>query len=160
MNVSTDLQQSLAASDQPLGYLLTQVHRGLRSLLDERLGAEGFTMPQVAVLVALLRMPGIPVAELARRAFVTPQAMGEVLAGMEKKCLITRRAHKSDGRMLPARLTPRGRIAMKKCQRHLKAAELKLVSLLPGADVRKLIELLEQCLQGLQAGIPGSHTTT
>ena len=139
---------------EPVGYLLTQVHRGLRSLLDETLGSEGFTMPQVAVLVALWRTPGASVAELARRAFVTPQTMGEVLASMEAKGLIVRRAHKTDGRILPAELTSQGSAALKTCQKPLAAAESRLLSRLSAQQRQQLTQLLKQCLKGLETDLP------
>jgi DNA-binding MarR family transcriptional regulator len=149
-----DRDQSV--SIEPVGYLLTRVHRGLRSLLDETLGAEGFTMPQVAVLVALARKPGASVAELARHAFVTPQTMGEVLAGMEAKDLIARQAHESDGRMLPATLTRSGGVALKACQKHLAAAESRMLSQLSLVEQRSLAQLLARCMEGLEGGVEAS----
>jgi DNA-binding MarR family transcriptional regulator len=148
--------RALTVAGEPVGYLLTRVHRGLRSLLDATLGSEGFTMPQVAVLVALWRTPGVSVAELARRALVTPQTMGEVLVGMEAKGLIVRRAHKSDGRMLPAELTSQGSAALRTSQKHLAAAESRLLSQLSAQQRQQLTQLLKQCLEGLGIDLPAS----
>jgi DNA-binding MarR family transcriptional regulator len=152
------LERSHTVAREPVGYLLTRVHKGLRSLLDETLGSKGFTMPQVAVLVALWQTPGVPVAQLARRAFVTPQTMGEVLAGMEAKGLIVRRAHKTDGRILPAELTAQGSAALKTCQKQLAAAESRLLSRLSAQEQQQLTRLLKQCLEALEMDLPVSGT--
>ncbi len=98
----------LTGADQPVGYLLMRVHRALRAAIDETLRPHGFTLPQVTVMFALAHKSGLSTADLARRAFVTPQAMGEVLAGLEAKGCVIRRAHDSHGRILPAELTRGG----------------------------------------------------
>lgn len=42
-------------------------------------------MSQYAVLRAVADVPGAPVAELARRTFVTRQSLGDVLNGFERQ---------------------------------------------------------------------------
>jgi DNA-binding MarR family transcriptional regulator len=149
-----------AGSDQPVGYLLMRVHRALRATIDDTLRPHGFTMPQVAVLFALGRKAGLSTAELARLAFVTPQAMGEVLAGLEAKGFVIRRAHDSHGRILPAELTATGIEARNLCHGVLARAERQMLSDL-SADEQHLFGLsLERCLVGLcepaaEAGVRG-----
>ena len=138
-----------SASGQPLGYLLVRVHRALRAAVDEALRPHGFTMPQVAVMFALSRRSGLSTAELARRAFVTPQAMGEVLAGLQAKGCVVRRAHDSHGRILPAELTPLGVETRKVCHDVLVKAQAQMLSGLSADEGRLLGELLERCLEGL-----------
>lgn len=138
-----------AGSKQPVGYLLMRVHRALRATVDDTLRPHGFTMPQVAVLFALGRKAGLSTAELARLAFVTPQAMGEVLAGLEAKGFVIRRAHDSHGRILPAELTATGIEARNLCHEVLAKAERQMLSDL-SADERQMFGLsLERCLVGL-----------
>ena len=138
-----------AGSGQPVGYLLMRVHRALRATIDDTLRPHGFTMPQVAVLFALGRKAGLSTAELARLAFVTPQAMGEVLAGLEAKGFVIRRAHDSHGRILPAELTATGIEARNLCHEVLVRAERQMLSDL-SADERHMFGLsLERCLVGL-----------
>ena len=138
-----------AGSKQPVGYLLMRVHRALRATVDDTLRPHGFTMPQVAVLFALGRKAGLSTAELARLAFVTPQAMGEVLAGLEAKGFVIRRAHDSHGRILPAELTATGIEARNLCHEVLARAERQMLSDL-SADEQQMFGLsLERCLVGL-----------
>ena len=138
-----------AGPGQPVGYLLMRVHRALRAAIDETLRPHGFTMPQVAVMFALGRKTGLSTAELARLAFVTPQAMGEVLAGLEAKGCVIRRAHDSHGRIQPAELTPAGIEARNLCHDVLARAERQMLSDLSAEERRMLGQSLERCLVGL-----------
>ena len=118
-------------------------------------------MPQVAVLFALGRKTGLSTAELARLAFVTPQAMGEVLAGLEAKGFVIRRAHDSHGRILPAELTATGVEARNLCHEVLAKAETQMLSDLSADERNSFGQSLERCLVGLcdpaaEAGVPQS----
>jgi DNA-binding MarR family transcriptional regulator len=151
--MSTDqhpCDHEFAGSGQPVGYLLMRVHRALRAAIDETLRPHGFTMPQVAVMFALDRKSGLSTAELARLAFVTPQAMGEVLAGLEAKGCVIRRAHDSHGRIQPAELTPAGVEARNLCHEVLARAETLMLSDLSADERRMLGRSLERCLVGLR----------
>lgn len=149
MSEQQSVDHEFAGTRQPVGYLLMRVHRALRATIDDTLRPHGFTMPQVAVLFALGRETGLSTAELARLAFVTPQAMGEVLAGLEAKGFVIRRAHDSHGRILPAELTATGIEARNLCYEVLAKAERQMLSDL-SADERHIFGLsLERCLVGL-----------
>jgi DNA-binding MarR family transcriptional regulator len=149
MSEQQSLNPEFTGSGQPVGYLLMRVHRALRATVDDTLRPHGFTMPQVAVLFALGRKTGLSTAELARLAFVTPQAMGEVLAGLEAKGFVVRRAHDSHGRILPAELTTAGIEARNLCHDVLVSAEKHMLADL-SADERHLLgQSLERCLVGL-----------
>ena len=153
----------LKGSGQPVGYLLMRVHRALRAAIDETLRPHAFTLPQVTVMFALARKSGLSTADLARRAFVTPQAMGEVLAGLEAKGCVIRRAHDSHGRILPAELTPIGIEARKLCHEVLARAEEQMLSGLSADERETLGRLLERCLEGLhdplnEEGAPAGST--
>ena len=136
-------------TDQPVGYLLMRVHRALRASIDETLRPHGFTLPQVTVMFALAYKSGLSTADLARRAFVTPQAMGEVLAGLEAKGCVIRRAHDFHGRIQPAELTETGMEARKLCYEVLARAEAQMLSGLSADERITLGGLLERCLEGL-----------
>lgn len=141
--------QEFAGSGPPVGYLIMRVHRALRAMIDDTLRPHGFTMPQVAVMFALGRKTGLSTAELARLAFVTPQAMGEVMAGLEAKGFVIRRAHDSHGRILPAELTPAGIEARNLCHEVLAKAETQMLSDLSSDERRMFGHSLERCLVGL-----------
>jgi DNA-binding MarR family transcriptional regulator len=141
---------STTASERSLGYLLMRVFRALRASMEEAVRPNGFTMPQVAVLLALGHRSGLSTADLARRAFVTPQAMGELLAGLETRGLVVRRVHDSHGRILPAELTAAGLAARQLCHDHLERAEAEMLSGLSTDERKALSGLLERCLHWRQ----------
>ena len=146
----TSYDREFASSPvQPVGYLLMRVHRALRAMIDDTLRPHGFTMPQVAVMFALGSKSGLSTADLARLAFVTPQAMGEVLAGLEAKGFVVRRAHDSHGRIQPAALTAAGLEARNLCHDVLDRAERQVLSDLSSDERRMLGSALERCLVGL-----------
>ena len=149
MTQHQSLDHEFSSPGQPVGYLLMRVHRALRAMIDDTLRPHGFTMPQVAVLFALGRKTGLSTAELARLAFVTPQAMGEVLAGLEAKGFVIRRAHDSHGRILPAELTPTGTEARDLCHNVLVRAEGQMLADLSADERNMLGRSLERCLVGL-----------
>lgn len=138
-----------AGTGQPVGYLLMRVHRAIRAMIDDRLRPHGFTMPQVAVMFALGRKSGLSTADLARLAFVTPQAMGEVLAGLEAKGFVVRRAHDSHGRIQPAALTAAGEEARNLCHEVLEEAETQMLADLSTDERSMLGDTLERCLASL-----------
>ena len=78
----------------------------------------GLTTLQYTTL-SVLHRHGAPLsnAQLARRAYMTPQSMSEVIDALQTKGLIKRNPHPSHGRLLPATLTPKGRRVLAACDR-------------------------------------------
>ena len=98
-----------------VGYLLVQAWHTMRAALDAALRPHDLTAPQYAALSVLARDPGLSGADLARACNITPQAINEVLATLERKHMVERRPHPTHGRILQATLTDEG-------QRRLQAA--------------------------------------
>jgi DNA-binding MarR family transcriptional regulator len=142
----------LAPSGEPIGYALTRLQQALRAALDDGLGPLGFTLHQVAVMAALKRTPNLSAASLARHCFVTPQAMGELLTGLEKSELIVRTPHESHGRMLPAQLTATGLAALHRCHVVVTDVETRMLSRLTVQEQTALGVSLDRCLEGLRTG--------
>lgn len=95
-----------------LGYALKRAQQALRGHLDAELRNIGLTTPQYSVLAGLEVSAGLSNAELARRAFVTPQTMQAIIVTLERDGLIKRAAHPVHGRVLTTELTPDGRAAL------------------------------------------------
>ena len=77
--------------------------------LEEIVSRQGLGIPHYVVLTLLSESPGSPNAELARKAFVTPQSMNEVLKQLEASGLVERHQSPSNARILVARLPTRAR---------------------------------------------------
>lgn len=98
-------QESLERS---LGYNLKRTQHRLRRRMDEALKACGLSTAQNAVLAALKAQPDMTNADLANAAFITPQSMQSVLAGLEAAGYVVRRQDDHHGRRQLARLTQAG----------------------------------------------------
>src|SRR3712207_1658525 len=76
---------------QRLTYLVKRLEMAERARMEEVLRPLGVTLQQYTALSILERREGLSSAQLARRHFVTPQAMHQLVASMEHDGLIERR---------------------------------------------------------------------
>ncbi len=106
-----------------LGYALKRAQQALRGYLDTELRATGLTTPQYSVLAGLEVSGGLSNAELARRAFVTPQTMQAIIVTLERAELIKRMAHSVNGRVLTTELTLAGRSVLRAAHEIVAGAE-------------------------------------
>jgi DNA-binding MarR family transcriptional regulator len=135
-------------ADRP-GYLLRRAQDVLHAALAAAFGEHGATIAQYAILVFLDEEPGLSNAELARRAFLTPQTMNQTLRSLEDKRWVTRRPHPVHGRILQASLTPDGRTALLACQQIADVIEEQMLSLLSTGERRQLEAALRACVKAL-----------
>lgn len=91
-----------------LGYRLKIVQHALHRRMEEALKPMGLSPAQYAVLAELNVRPDQTNADLAERAFITPQSMQGVLARLETAGLVERRQDSRHGRRQLARLTAAG----------------------------------------------------
>ena len=87
------------------GYLVKRAQSVIHLALEEIVSRQGLGIPHYVVLTLLAESPGLPNAELARKAFVTPQSMNEVLKQLEASGLVERQQSQSNARILNAHLT-------------------------------------------------------
>jgi DNA-binding MarR family transcriptional regulator len=92
-----------------LVYVIGRVGQGVRRELRARLAPLGLSVPDVTTLSVLRGRSGLSNAQLARRALITPQSMLEVLASLERRGLVVRRADAANARIMRAELTASGR---------------------------------------------------
>lgn len=143
------------APTDSVAYLLRSLQHALLQSLDEVLRPQGLTLIQFGVLSSLKWAPGRSSADLARSRFVTPQTMNEVIAGLAKAKLVTRRPHPDGGRVLQVRLTAAGEAIVERCSAAVRDLERRMLEGMPVADQRKLRELLQECMSHLAgAGSP------
>ena len=72
----------------------------------------GLTPTQFGVLVQLDSTPDVSQRQLARRALMTPQSMGELLVSLERLGLVERGTRAGRGHAVPVHLTPAGAAAL------------------------------------------------
>lgn len=133
-----------------VGYELKRAQHGLRLQMDEALRAVGLTTPQYATLALVEADPGLSSAELARRAFVTPQTMNAIVVNLEAAGFLERRPHPTHGRTREARLTERGRDALVRAHPLVEAIERRMLADLDAAGRQQLLETLRACADALE----------
>src|ERR1700679_2411444 len=111
-----------------VGYLLKRAQAVLHDAMADALGSHDLTVTQFAVLTGLDDEPGLSNADLARRAFVTPQSMHTVLQELERRQLVVRHTHPLHQRVLQAALTEGGRRALRSAARAINAVEERMLT--------------------------------
>ena len=130
-------------------YLLKRAQAALHAELAGALREHGVTIAQYAVLTVLDEEPGLSNADLARRAFVTPQTMNQVLRELEQRHWVTRRPHPGHGRIRPAELTTDGRTVLRGCHQASGAIEERMLAELSTEERRQLEAALRACIDAL-----------
>ena len=139
-------------------YVVARLERAVRVAIGERVGPYGLTTSQYTTLSILGTRGGLSNAQLARRAYITPQSMSEVIEALESKGLIARGPHPSHGRALPAVLTRQGRRVLTACNRSVDELEEEMLQDLSANERGALVEGLKSAVRALHAGLPADNT--
>jgi len=135
-----------------LGYLLKQASSALRTAMEEVLRPLGMTVTHYSCLELLAQRPGLSNSELARGAFVTRQTMNVLLQALERDGYVTRPAEAPVGKVLPARLTPRGRRSLAKATVAVRAVEVRMLADLTETEQSDALRILQSMIRSLGAG--------
>ena len=138
-------------------YLVKQTESAVRAHLDVVLRAHNLTTAQYTALSVLHRREDLSSAQLARRSFVKPQTMHELVVGLERQGLIERLASADRRHVLLARLTPQGRRKLADCWAAVDEIEQHMVAGLTEAELMMLRALLERCHRALSGPLPGDR---
>lgn len=131
------------------GYLIKRAQSLLHAAMAAALHEHDITISQYALLAALDEEPGLSNADLARRAFVTPQSMNQILRELEHKQWVIRRPHPVHGRILQADLTQQGHAALRSCHQAVNDIEEQMLSGLSTAHRQQLTTALRACIEAL-----------
>ncbi|MEV7805464.1 MarR family transcriptional regulator [Microbispora sp. NPDC088329] len=133
-----------------LSYLVFRLERRIRARLDDALARHGVTTTEYMALSELRSRDGLSSAELARIAFVTPQAMNLVIRDLERRGLIRRDPHPDGGRVLCARLTAEGTSVLGRCDTSLDGIETVMLAKVDDAMRETLRDGLSVCARSLR----------
>lgn len=134
-----------------LGYLLKEASSALRAAMEEVLRPLGMNVTHYACLELLAQRPGLSNSELARGAFVTRQSMNVLLRALEHDGYVTRPAQPSVGKVLPTRLTPRGRRSLEKATIAVRSVEVRMLAGLTAAEQAEGHRILRSMVRSLRA---------
>ena len=133
-----------------LGYLLKQASSALRTAMEEVLRPLGMTVTHYSCLELLAQRPGLSNSELARGAFVTRQSMNVLLQTLEREGQVTRPAQPAVGKVLPTRLTPRGRRSLAKATAAVRSVEARMLGGMTAAEQSKAFTILHTMIRSLR----------
>lgn len=133
-----------------LGYVLKQASSALRTAMEEVLRPLGMTVTHYSCLELLAQRPGLSNSELARGAFVTRQSMNVLLQTLERDGHVTRPAQPAVGKVLPTRLTPRGRRSLAKATAAVRTVEVKMVGGMTAAEQSEAFTILQTMTRSLR----------
>jgi DNA-binding MarR family transcriptional regulator len=132
-----------------LSYVIGRLERALRRRLTAAVEPNGLTLPAYTALSVLRTQNGLSNAQLARRSFVTPQSMSEVLTLLVDKGYVRRRAAPGHGRVIRTELTASGRRALGRCDHAVDLVEQQMLGDLDAREVTSLRDVLIRCGRAL-----------
>lgn len=143
-----------AASTEPrISYAIARLHQLVFGSVSELAARHGLTALQFTTL-SVLNRHGMPLSnsQLARRSFMTAQAMHEVIHKLELDGLIERSPHPSHGRKLPASLTAKGRRVLVSCEAAMAAFEESMLKGLTKTTRAAFLDTVKVAVQNLGGG--------
>ncbi|HLW96298.1 MAG TPA: MarR family transcriptional regulator [Solirubrobacteraceae bacterium] len=153
--MSEDARAAPADDPEPplprVGYLIYRAERRLRSRLDDAVRSHGVTTTEYVTLSVLRARDGLSCAQLARWAFVTPQAMNLVVSALERRNLIQRSPDPAHGRVLRASVTAAGLGVLAACDGDMDLIEDDMLEGLAPETLAALRAALASCARSLEA---------
>lgn len=132
--------------EEQVGYLLVRIGHVLGQRWSRDLASFGLSARQHGVLGVLAADPGISAGAIARKVMITPQSMGELLAGLEERGLVLRQPPAGRGHPARLELTDAARALLAEVEPVVEAGNSPSALGLGEAEVHELRELLTKVL--------------
>ena len=132
--------------------MVGRLDRAIRREIGALVAPFGLTVSKYTALSILRDRPGLSNAQLARRSYVTPQSMNEVLVALEADGLIVRSPAVNHRRVVEVTLSDRGQEVLVACDRAVTHMENAMLADLDEAGREQLLEALVGCVYRLGAG--------
>ena len=135
--------------DPPTSALLQVAYNSLARRIFQFVAGQGFSDLRPShgnVLEPLSYMDGQRLIDLAARAGMTPQSMGELVDDLERRGYVERHADPADRRAKRVHLTERGRVTRAAAAQAVTDMEARLEGLLGHATYMRLRALLTQVI--------------
>src|SRR5271170_5716887 len=142
-------EKRLPRAEEMSGYLVKRAQSVIHLALEDIVSRHGLGIPHYVVLTLLAETPGLPNAELARKAFVTPQSMNEVLKQLEASGLVERDQSPTNARILNAQLTRAGRKTWQSVDVGVRELEERRLRGLTQDEVRVLNRSLDTIIRNM-----------
>jgi len=134
---------------QNTGYTIKQVQQQIHVVMENALRPLSLNISQYNVLKNLSDSSPTTGAELARKAFVTPQTMHTMLMNMEKKELIERSPVSGNSKSFAVAMTDKGATQLNEAEKALSDVFNKGNAALSSSEHSELERLLHKLSAGL-----------
>ena len=147
--------ESAERAEPGIAYAIARLQQRILAGVTERVAPHGLTTLQFTTL-SVLNRHGSPLStsQLARRAFMTPQSMSEVIHALEGKGYIKRDPHPNHRRTLPATLTPEGRRVLIECEDAVAEYEDWMLRGFTTESRKTFAEMVKAAVRNLDGGFP------
>lgn len=132
-------------NESSLGYQIKMVQHAIRLNMDRLLKDINLTTPQYAALSVLEQRPGLSGAALARKCFVTPQTMNDIIGNLVESGYIERKQHPEHGRIIQAYLSPLGSEILQQADKRISSIDRMLSDPLTASEQERIIQWLAEC---------------
>ena len=155
MSEVVEVGEARVRAEPGVAYAVARLHQRVFAGITERVAPYGLTTLQFTTLSVLSRH-GAPLStsQLARRAFMTPQSMSEVIHALEAKGCIKRNPHPNHRRTLPAALTAKGRRVLAECDDAVSEFEDSMLEGFSEKDRTAFIRMVKAAVRNLGGGFP------
>lgn len=140
------MRQDRVGKGPRTSYLVARLDRLIRSRLSDVLERFDLSVPQYTLLSILEHRPGLSNAQLARRSYITAQAMHQVVNRLEDRGLIARRVSPDHGRIQLTVLTDDGVGILKACDEEVTRLEELIFGGLGEKGEERLRDLLQAAI--------------
>jgi DNA-binding MarR family transcriptional regulator len=144
---------------------LRAAYRSMHRQTNAQLARCGATADQFVLLSLLVERDGMTQQELVRQASSDPNTVRAMLLLMEKRGVVARKGHPTDGRARRVTLTRRGRQTYGKLLTQIKALQKQLSALFRAEEAGMLVVFLSRISEAMaklepRRGRPGSGASS
>ena len=139
------------ASGHEIAMGLRTAYWSMHRQTNAHLASQGATAEQFVLLSLLVERDETTQQDLCRRACSDPNTIRAMLVLLEKRGLVARRAHPTDGRARCVTLTAKGRQAHAKWQARIKPLQGRLQDLFLRTEAKSLVEFLNSISKAMAA---------
>ena len=127
-----------------MGYNTRRASLAIIEVFMQRMAVYDLKVVDFSVLSLVAHNPGVTSRQLCATLGVLPPNLVGLIAGLEKRGLIERRPHPSDGRAMGVHLTPAGMDLTAQAEHTAAQLEMDATARLTGAERKTLIRLLQK----------------
>ena len=139
-------------------YLLRQSYSAVYERLKALTGTHGLAPGEYKMLSVIAASESCSSADLARTNEVTPQAVNQLVTGLERRKMIRRFAHEENRRVVLVALTEQGRAAVAACDEAAEALDAALFGALAPTELEVFRAVLVKTAQLARGPLPVART--